>query len=74
MASINDVAKRAEVAKSTVSLVLNNSGYVSEKTREKVEKAIKELDYMPSQLARNLSKMRTENKTKGENQLLKVVR
>ena len=59
MASINDVAKRAEVAKSTVSLVLNNSGYVSEKTREKVEKAIKELDYMPSQLARNLSKMRT---------------
>lgn len=59
MASINDVAKRAEVAKSTVSLVLNNSGYVSEKTREKVEKAIKELDYMPSQLARNLSNMRT---------------
>ena len=46
MASINDVAKRAEVAKSTVSLVLNNSGYVSEKTRGKVEKAIKELDYM----------------------------
>lgn len=59
MASINDVAKRAKVAKSTVSLVLNNSGYVSEKTRAKVEQAIKELDYMPSQLARNLSKMRT---------------
>lgn len=59
MASINDVAKRAKVAKSTVSLVLNNSGYVSEKTREKVEKAIRELDYQPSQLARNLSKMRT---------------
>ncbi len=59
MASINDVAKRAKVAKSTVSLVLNNSGYVSAETRAKVEKAIKELDYMPSQLARNLSKMRT---------------
>lgn len=59
MASINDVAKRAKVAKSTVSLVLNNSGYVSEKTRAKVEAAIKELDYQPSQLAQNLSKMRT---------------
>lgn len=59
MASINDVAKKANVAKSTVSLVLNNSGYVSEKTRAKVEQAIKELDYMPNQLARNLSKMRT---------------
>lgn len=59
MSSINDVAKRANVAKSTVSLVLNNSGYVSAKTREKVEKAIKELDYMPSQLARNLSRRRT---------------
>lgn len=59
MASINDVAKRAKVAKSTVSLVLNNSGYVSDETRKKVEKAIKELDYQPSQLARNLSKMRT---------------
>ncbi|MDE6908921.1 MAG: LacI family DNA-binding transcriptional regulator [Lachnospiraceae bacterium] len=30
MASISDVAKRAEVAKSTVSLVINNNGYVSE--------------------------------------------
>lgn len=59
MASINDVAKKAKVAKSTVSLVLNHSGYVSEKTREKVENAIKELDYQPSQLARNLSRMRT---------------
>lgn len=59
MASINDVAKRAKVAKSTVSLVLNNSGYVSEKTRAKVEQAIRELDYQPSQLARNLSNRRT---------------
>lgn len=59
MASINDVAKRAKVAKSTVSLVLNNSGYVSDETRAKVEEAIRELDYQPSQLARNLSNMRT---------------
>lgn len=59
MSSINDVAKRARVAKSTVSLVLNNSGYVSQETRKKVEEAIRELDYQPSQLARNLSRKRT---------------
>lgn len=59
MTSINDVAKRAHVAKSTVSLVLNDSGYVSKETREKVEQAIKELNYTPSQLGRNLSKNRT---------------
>ncbi|WP_288326562.1 LacI family DNA-binding transcriptional regulator [uncultured Clostridium sp.] len=55
MASINDVAKLAMVSKSTVSLVVNNKGYVSEETRSKVEKAMKELNYIPSQLARNFS-------------------
>ena len=60
MASINDVAKKAGVAKSTVSLVINNSGYVSEETRKKVEKAIEELHYQPSQLGRNLSNNRTD--------------
>lgn len=55
MASINDVAKMAKVSKSTVSLVVNNKGYVSEETRIKVEKAMKELNYIPSQLARNFS-------------------
>ena len=59
MASIKDVARRAGVAPSTVSLVLNNTGYVSEKTREKVEKAMKELDYMPNELARNLYRNKT---------------
>lgn len=55
MANINDVAKKAGVSKSTVSLVINNIGYVSEKTRLKVENAMKELNYIPSQLARNFS-------------------
>ena len=36
MASIRDVAKLAQVAPSTVSLVLNNKGYVSEASRKKV--------------------------------------
>ncbi len=59
MAGINDVAKKAGVAKSTVSLVCNNSGYVSTKTRNKVEKAMKELNYIPNQIAKNLSQNRS---------------
>lgn len=55
MASINDVAKLAKVSKSTVSLVINNTGYVSLATKQKVQAAMKELNYIPSQLAKNLS-------------------
>ena len=55
MATIGDIAQKAEVAKSTVSLVLNNTGYVSKQTREKVMAAIQELNYVPNSLARNLS-------------------
>ncbi len=54
MASIRDVAKLAQVAPSTVSLVLNNKGYVSESSRQKVLAAIRELNYIPNELARNL--------------------
>lgn len=59
MASINDVAKKANVAKSTVSLVINNKANVSQKTREKVERAMRELNYAPNQLASNLSKRKS---------------
>ena len=54
MASIGDVAKLAGVSRSTVSLVCNNKGYVSDETRKKIEKAMKELNYIPSELGRNL--------------------
>ena len=54
MASIRDVAKLAQVAPSTVSLVLNNKGYVSDASRKKVLDAIKKLNYVPNELARNL--------------------
>ncbi|MDF2569636.1 MAG: transcriptional regulator, LacI family [Sporomusa sp.] len=59
MASIKDVAKLAKVAPSTVSLVLNQKGYVSEISRKKVEAAMQELSYIPSEMARNLSLSRT---------------
>lgn len=59
MAKIKDVAKLANVSPSTVSLVLNNKGYVSDATRAKVQAAVQELNYVPSEVARNLSLNRT---------------
>ena len=40
----------------TVSRVLNNRGYISDKTREKVYQVMKELNYQPNEMARSLSK------------------
>jgi LacI family transcriptional regulator len=54
MPTIRDVAKRAGVAPTTVSRVINNSGYVSKETRQRVESAIAELGYVPNTLARSL--------------------
>lgn len=59
MASIRDVARKANVGPATVSRVLNNSGYVSEETRHKIESAMKELNYTPNELARNLFHKKT---------------
>jgi LacI family transcriptional regulator len=54
MSTINDVAKRAGVSTMTVSRVINNSSYVSQETRERVEQAVAELGYVPNALARSL--------------------
>jgi LacI family transcriptional regulator len=54
MPTIRDVAKRAGVATMTVSRVINNSGYVSDATRAKVEKAVAELGYVPNMLGPSL--------------------
>jgi LacI family transcriptional regulator len=59
MPTIHDVARRAGVGSMTVSRVINNSGYISPKTRERVEKAIAELGYMPNTVARSLRSRRT---------------
>lgn len=55
MVSIKDVAKQAGVAISTVSKVLNHYPNVSEATREKVNKAIAELGFVPNSIASALS-------------------
>lgn len=54
LASIKEVAQKAGVGVGTVSRVLNSTGYVSDETRIKVETAMKELNYIPNELARNL--------------------
>ncbi|MCL6431792.1 MAG: LacI family transcriptional regulator [Anaerolineae bacterium] len=59
MATIREVARKAGVAAITVSRVINRTGYVSEETRQRVEEAIAELDYVPNVLARGLRSSRT---------------
>ncbi|MBU9711979.1 LacI family DNA-binding transcriptional regulator [Evansella tamaricis] len=54
MANIQQVAQKAGVSVATVSRVLNNNTTVSPETRLRVENAIKDLNYEPSMLGRNL--------------------
>jgi LacI family transcriptional regulator len=53
--NIRDVATRAGVAVKTVSRVLNDHPYVSAETKERVEEAMRALDFKPSIAARILS-------------------
>lgn len=59
MANLRDVARQAHVGVGTVSRALNGTGYVSEETKRKIEKAVEELSYTPNELARNLFRNRT---------------
>ena len=52
--SIKDIAIAAGTSVSSVSRVLNNSGYVSKPVRERVEAAVRDLNYTPSKDARML--------------------
>ncbi|WP_368505170.1 LacI family DNA-binding transcriptional regulator [Alkalihalophilus sp. As8PL] len=57
---MRDVAKYSGVSVATVSRVLKGESNVTQKTKEKVLKAVKELNYVPNTLARNLSKMQSK--------------
>jgi LacI family transcriptional regulator/LacI family repressor for deo operon, udp, cdd, tsx, nupC, and nupG len=54
MASLQEVARRAKVSIATVSRVLNKSDKVVPETRATVEKALRDLGYRPSRVARRL--------------------
>ena len=54
MADREDVARLAGVSSATVSRVINGNARVKRETRDKVNRAIKALDYYPNSIARNL--------------------
>src|SRR6187399_631147 len=53
--TINDVARLAGVSKKTVSRVINRSPLLNEETRERVQKLIEGLGYVPNPQARGLA-------------------
>lgn len=57
--TITDVAKLAGVSHTTVSWVIHDDPRITDKTKAKVMKAIKELDYHPNYMARSLVKGKT---------------
>jgi LacI family transcriptional regulator len=59
--TIRDVAKKAGLSISTISLVLNNKGYVSDIKKQKILRIIKELDYHPQRSARGLASQLSGN-------------
>ncbi|MDO3409250.1 LacI family DNA-binding transcriptional regulator [Saccharibacillus sp. CPCC 101409] len=57
--TIYDVAREAGVSIATVSKVLNNNGRISDKTRQRIEGIMRELNYEPSRVASALTRSRT---------------
>lgn len=61
MSTRNDIARYAGVSTATVSRVLNNMEAVSPKLRERVLKAVEELNYRPNLTAKGLKTQRSYN-------------
>ena len=58
---IKDIARISGMGISTVSRVLNNTGYVSDEVRQKVMKTVRDLNYIPNISARNLKSNDSKN-------------
>src|SRR5262249_9697429 len=59
-ASISDVARESGVSIFTVSAVINHKSHVGKNLRERVEEAIRKLNYRPNLIARSLIKQKTQ--------------
>lgn len=57
---LSDVAEEAGVSPTTVSRVINNHGYLSARTKQKVYDAMEKLHYQPNSLARSLKGKKTK--------------
>lgn len=57
--TIYDIARAAGVSPGTVSRTLNNVGYIKDETRQKIEKVMKDLNYIPNRAARTLKTKKT---------------
>ncbi len=55
LTGVKEIARRANISLATVDRVINNRGGVAQKTKEKIELIIKELNYQPNILARRLA-------------------
>jgi len=63
MASIQDIADFVGVSKATVSIYLKDSGTsrVGQKTKDKIDEAVKKFNYRPNTIARSLSTMKSQS-------------
>jgi len=57
--TLDEVAERAGVSRSAASRVINKAPHVSRATREAVDRAIKEMGYLPNRTARALATQQT---------------
>lgn len=60
MVTIKEIAQTCGVSIATVSNILNGKPNVSESTRQRVLKVVKELDYTPNSIAKNLKLNRSQ--------------
>lgn len=60
MATLKDVAKKCNVSIATVSNILSGKPNAGEETRKKVLEAVRELDYTPNYVAKNLKMKSTK--------------
>ena len=54
MPTIKEIAKACNVSVATVSNIINHKGSVGDATRERVEQVIREMNYTPNYVAKNL--------------------
>ena len=59
--TISEIAAKAGVSAATVSRVLNGKGHVKDSTRQQILHVIRQNEYVPSEIARGLSKSDSNN-------------